>query len=222
MPRMDGHEAIRKIRQHPRLRDITVVALSAGVLDHEVEKAMDSGFDYYLSKPIDFGSLIKLLAKLGRITPVLTPALTTTAAPAVGPGGSGNGAHVEHAPDTVEVDFDQALRLHDDNQKLLLHLLSEFGRLYGDADTQLQQLVDAQNGDAAERLAHNIAGVAGSFGANRLMALARHLEHQLAKRDIIITQIDLEPFRQALVYFVGACEHYRSSLALSPSPAPGT
>ncbi|MFT5792414.1 MAG: PAS domain S-box-containing protein [Saprospiraceae bacterium] len=212
MPRMDGHEAIRKIRQHPRLRSLTVVALSAGVLDHEVEKAMDSGFDYYLSKPIDFGSLIKLLAKLGRISPVLSPMAA--------PERSNQSTQIKTVPDTVDVDFDEALRLHDDNQKLLRHLLSEFSRLYGDADQQLQQLVDAQDGDAAARLAHNIAGVSGSFGATRLMALARHLEHQLAEPNSTFVHINLDPFRQALAYFLGASARYQSDQTPGPSTAP--
>jgi len=222
---MDGHEAIRKIRQNSRLRGLTVIALSAGVLDHEVEKAMDSGFDYYLSKPVDFGSLLKLLAKLGRIVPLEETVTSAPDSPAAdsttSPHSTDTQPSDETGGDTADVDFDQALRLHDNNQQLLLHLVGEFGRLYGDADQQLQTLIDSQDGVAALRLSHNIAGVAGSFGANRLMAVARQLEHQLGEPDVQLTTLELAPFEEALAQFVRAGQTYVSSHADDANtPAP--
>lgn len=55
MPEMDGLEATRTIRamEEGSAARTPVVALTAGVLKEEKEKAVESGVDHFLSKPID-------------------------------------------------------------------------------------------------------------------------------------------------------------------------
>ena|SRR3712207_1004674 len=53
IPGEDGYEVLRQIRAMPRLRHITVVALTANVMPQDVQRARESGFDGFIGKPID-------------------------------------------------------------------------------------------------------------------------------------------------------------------------
>jgi two-component system cell cycle response regulator DivK len=51
MPRMDGWEAIRRLRADPLTSDIPIVALSAYAFGDAPDRARDAGADLCLSKP---------------------------------------------------------------------------------------------------------------------------------------------------------------------------
>jgi two-component system cell cycle response regulator DivK len=53
LPGMDGWEALRRLRADGRTRDLRVVALTAHAMSGTPDKALEAGFDGYLSKPID-------------------------------------------------------------------------------------------------------------------------------------------------------------------------
>ena len=48
-----GYQALRKIRNHPRLADTRVVAVTAEASEEEMMKAQGAGFDGFLGKPLD-------------------------------------------------------------------------------------------------------------------------------------------------------------------------
>lgn len=52
MPLMDGFEAIRRLRKSPNLKNITVIAVSASILDLDQESSRKAGCDGFLSKPV--------------------------------------------------------------------------------------------------------------------------------------------------------------------------
>jgi CheY-like chemotaxis protein len=68
MPRMDGFELIRRIRQHPdgALHGMPAVALTAYARSEDRLKALSSGFQIYITKPIDPGELMVAIAALVR------------------------------------------------------------------------------------------------------------------------------------------------------------
>jgi len=64
MPQVDGLESTRQIRQHEDLKDIPVIALTAFSTDGFRRAAHQTGFDGYLTKPVDFSRLHDLIGRL--------------------------------------------------------------------------------------------------------------------------------------------------------------
>lgn len=61
MPRMNGHEALEKIKADSQLRKIPVVVLSTSVVENEIEGAYQSGANSYISKPASFEDLVQTM-----------------------------------------------------------------------------------------------------------------------------------------------------------------
>lgn len=70
LPEMNGIAATRRIREHPDLKDVPVIALSA--LDPAMfrDAALTVGCVEYLTKPIDLDELEELLVRLLGYQPV--------------------------------------------------------------------------------------------------------------------------------------------------------
>jgi signal transduction histidine kinase/ActR/RegA family two-component response regulator len=64
MPNVDGYELARRVRQHPLLRGVALVALTGYGQDIDRQRARDAGFDHHLVKPASFEALHALLAAL--------------------------------------------------------------------------------------------------------------------------------------------------------------
>ncbi len=61
MPEMDGYAVLREIRRDPALQGLRVVALTAFAMQGDRERALEAGFDDYLTKPV---TVAKLKAQL--------------------------------------------------------------------------------------------------------------------------------------------------------------
>ncbi len=66
MPVMDGCSAARAIRRlpDPRLASIPIVALSANAFEEDKKRALESGMNAHMSKPVDIGPLLDLISSL--------------------------------------------------------------------------------------------------------------------------------------------------------------
>lgn len=62
MPDVDGLAATRRMRKHPELRHLPVIALTAFETLGFRQAAFEAGFDGYLTKPIDFQKMNNLIS----------------------------------------------------------------------------------------------------------------------------------------------------------------
>jgi CheY-like chemotaxis protein len=53
MPNVDGFVFMRRIRQIPELAGVPAIALTGFSMEREIQRAFDSGFNAYLTKPVD-------------------------------------------------------------------------------------------------------------------------------------------------------------------------
>ncbi len=61
MPKLDGIETCKILKEDKRTKDIPIVILSAKAQFHEIQEGLDAGADQYLTKPFGFPEIIKLI-----------------------------------------------------------------------------------------------------------------------------------------------------------------
>src|SRR4029079_3944078 len=62
LPRLNGYEVCRRLRQAPWGRDLTVVALTGWGQEEDRQRSGEAGYDAHLVKPVDYDQLEKLVA----------------------------------------------------------------------------------------------------------------------------------------------------------------
>jgi len=64
MPQMDGWSVLKEIRRDAATRDLPCVALTAFAAEEDRQRALEAGFDAYLSKPYRAKDLLELVETL--------------------------------------------------------------------------------------------------------------------------------------------------------------
>jgi CheY-like chemotaxis protein/HPt (histidine-containing phosphotransfer) domain-containing protein len=165
MPVLDGESAMRQLRASGYTG--VIVALSADVLDHDVDEASHAGFDARLPKPIDRA---RLYAALARFLP---------AAPASDSGGvpdaeseAASSAQVDLAPQSVPAKSPDALAV----ETAFAQIRARYGaRLLAECEAMQRELA-SQDLEALRGRLHTLKGSAGTFGFADVSEAAAHAE----------------------------------------------
>jgi len=64
LPKLNGLEVTRKLRQSPEFSHIPIIAITAYAMKGDEQKAIDAGCDAYLSKPINTRELPGMIAQM--------------------------------------------------------------------------------------------------------------------------------------------------------------
>ncbi len=64
MPRMDGIETLRAIKQDPKFRTVPVVMLTASRETPEIQTCYDLGANAFVVKPVDFMQFVDVVRKI--------------------------------------------------------------------------------------------------------------------------------------------------------------
>ncbi|HBU69003.1 MAG TPA: two-component system response regulator [Elusimicrobia bacterium] len=64
MPRKDGREALREIKNSPDLRQIPIVVLTTSKADEDIVRTYDFGVNSFISKPVTFAGLVEIMKSL--------------------------------------------------------------------------------------------------------------------------------------------------------------
>jgi CheY-like chemotaxis protein len=65
MPKVDGLEVLRQIKDDPKLNLIPVVVLTSSSMDKDLVESYKLGANAYVVKPVDFYNFIEAVKKLG-------------------------------------------------------------------------------------------------------------------------------------------------------------
>ena len=71
MPRMDGLEVLREVRNHEQLRHLPVVVLTSSREETDLARSWDLGVNAYVVKPVDSEQFFHAVQTLGKFWAVL-------------------------------------------------------------------------------------------------------------------------------------------------------
>jgi two-component system cell cycle response regulator DivK len=63
MPDMDGYQAMARMRELPKMKDIPVIAVTAQAMVGDRERCLEAGAAGYVSKPINIDELVNHINK---------------------------------------------------------------------------------------------------------------------------------------------------------------
>ena len=167
MPEMDGYEATRAIRRLDGPASQTpVIAMTAGAMEGDEEKALAAGMDDFVAKPVKFETLASTLERW------------LTAGPD-GARGNGHGAD-QGPPDDDGASLDRAvlegLRELEEDGEGVGDLVDTFLDQAGTRIEELRSAVAAGDGDEVARVAHSLKGSSANLGARGMADMSAELE----------------------------------------------
>lgn len=65
MPRKDGREALKEIKENPEFRCIPVVVLTTSKAEEDIYRSYNLGANSYVTKPVTFERLVELMDIIG-------------------------------------------------------------------------------------------------------------------------------------------------------------
>ncbi|MDQ6963302.1 MAG: ATP-binding protein, partial [Mariprofundales bacterium] len=158
MPRMDGVEASREIRQMSACATTPIIATTANVMGDAQQRCIDAGMSVVICKPIHEQRLyIELLRWIVGVTPDMHTVDT------------------EQADRPIRYDASVMLARLGGDRRLQQEVLHDFLAQHQQSGSRLQRLVEQGELVEAQRLAHNLAGLAGTLAAESLVMSAREL-----------------------------------------------
>ncbi|KAA3608482.1 MAG: response regulator [Calditrichaeota bacterium] len=66
MPRKNGKEALKEIKENQELRKIPVVVLTTSEAEEDIIKTYDLGVNSFITKPVSFDGLVEVVKALGK------------------------------------------------------------------------------------------------------------------------------------------------------------
>jgi CheY-like chemotaxis protein len=66
LPRLDGHEVLKRIKTDPRTRGLPVVVLTSSAEERDVMRTYDGGANSYIVKPVDFDQFTEAVRDIGK------------------------------------------------------------------------------------------------------------------------------------------------------------
>jgi CheY-like chemotaxis protein len=64
VPPLSGFEVLKLLREHPKYKDVPVIALTASVMNEEVSRLRAAGFSGVLPKPVDVNSFADYVRRI--------------------------------------------------------------------------------------------------------------------------------------------------------------
>ncbi|MEJ8853876.1 response regulator [Variovorax robiniae] len=177
MPVLDGYGATRRLREQERFRDLPILAMTANAMVGDREKAVASGMNDHIAKPLNVATMFATMAKWIRpgkgSTLPQAPAAPEARVPHRGNDAPRPADALPHLPG-----IDQAAGLATCQGKVDLYrrLLGKFRDSQADFADAFAQALEGGDESAPARVAHTLRGTAGNVGATALAQAAAALE----------------------------------------------
>ncbi len=214
MPGMDGYQTTAHIRANPRFAAprLPVIAMTAHAMTSDRDKALLAGLDDYVSKPVNADRLTEVLLRW--LPPTGEPVVpqTSEVSPVFGASEVGREPPRPGAAAPADAGLPRQIlaclntaaainRLGGD-QKLYRRILGLFREEHSGLLEEIREALQQADEPLARSRAHSLKGLAGTLGADEIMALSKQLETDIASGDPASVQdclSDLQPRFAALI-----------------------
>ncbi|MEZ8824462.1 response regulator [Vibrio amylolyticus] len=166
MPVMDGYTATQKIRELPEFQTLPVLAMTANAMVGDREKALASGMNDHISKPIIPDSMFKIMAQWIKVAEPVSLADDQVI-------DSLDDQYVSLPKSSALINIEKGLTYCQNNKALYQKLLIRFTQEYNDFASTFDALDSL---DEKKRLAHSLKGNSGSLALSNVYPLAQKLE----------------------------------------------
>ena len=221
MPEMDGLQATRAIRMRGgRLATVPIIAFTANAFAEDMQACRDAGMNDFVVKPVRKTVLIETIARaMGTTEFSAAEEPLALEAPSIAPAQSELATADGPTPSDAEAVHDIPIMdravynelVEEIGEETTCEMLNVFVEETAAQLAQLHQLSCLNDSRQIERLSHSLKGASGTFGLNRLSALARALEAGAAG-------ISDPEFRAAIIQIEQAFDAARSQLPAQFSP----
>jgi signal transduction histidine kinase/CheY-like chemotaxis protein/HPt (histidine-containing phosphotransfer) domain-containing protein len=201
MPVMDGYAATERIRRDPRYADLPIIAMTANVLRDDIARALASGMNDVIAKPIEPARMFAVIAQWiapRQAQPISEPApRSSTTVPRI--------AGIDTVDGLRRIGGDP-----DDYARLLRHFADNQRRVVDECLAAL----DLGDSATAIRLMHSLKSTAGNIGARELMQAAAACEGRIGENpDAVHVAKPLAGLRRQLDAIVTRIDSLPSSVA---------
>jgi len=169
MPVLDGYTATRRLRENAAFRDLPVIALTANAMEDDREKALASGMNDHIAKPLDEATMFATMAKWIRPRQASSRQDTANRASLAPP-------PVEDLPALPGIDTAAGLATCLGRVGLYRRLLLKFRDSQASFEAAFAKALEGADESAATRVAHTLRGTAANIGATALARAAAELE----------------------------------------------
>lgn len=202
MPIMDGYTATEKLREIPDYKNLPIIAMTANAMAGDREKAIDTGMNDHIAKPINVETMFETMAKW--IKPSSQEGIELQSQADASPAIPGERPETEVFNfDFKHIDATVGLSITQNNKKLYQKLLTKFVEGQSDFEDKFKQAL-IESTETAVRCAHSLKGVAGNIGAKSLQEAAHVLE----------VSVDTEKMQTALDSVLDELEKVLADLSL--------
>ena len=208
MPKLDGLQATKNIKQLDLARLPPIVAMTAHAMQDDIDHCLSIGMSDHIGKPIDPGRLKEVLIKW------IEPRIFTSTS---GEGVSCNADFPDQeqkGPDMLclleGVDLNMALRSTAGNKKLLKRLMEQFLKDYHDYTSSIEQMVASGDNESLKHWLHTLKGTSATLGMNGVSSVASELEYKLM-HGIAPAGLDLQVVSEPLSRVLNSVSEYLSN-----------
>ncbi|HEY5315931.1 MAG TPA: response regulator [Pirellulales bacterium] len=71
MPRVDGVEVLRQVKQHELLAKIPIIMLTTTDDPREIDRCYELGCNVYITKPVEYEALVEAIRRLGLLLQIV-------------------------------------------------------------------------------------------------------------------------------------------------------